>query len=157
MTLKTIHQSVTLARVIPLVESQMFGTANPGICISCGAERDGCEPDARGYPCDECGSDTVYGAEELLYLVSETAADYDAKQPRQLWQIAQEIRKTWPSLATAGYAAVPYVEAMEQLQTVDQHYGLDPARHIVRYFLSNAQHWRGEDARRIKAELKAML
>ena len=28
---------------------------------------------------------------------------------------------------------------------------------IVRYFLSNATTWRGEDARRIKAELKALL
>jgi len=28
---------------------------------------------------------------------------------------------------------------------------------IVRYFLSNATTWRGETARRIKAELKQML
>jgi hypothetical protein len=42
-----------------------------GICISCGAEKDGCEPDARRYTCDECGKPKVYGAEEiLLHLVA---------------------------------------------------------------------------------------
>jgi hypothetical protein len=33
----------------------------------------------------------------------------------------------------------------------------DGAETIVRYFLSNASTWRGEDAKRIKAELKSML
>ena len=39
-----------------------------GFCISCGAERDCCEPDARGYPCDDCGKDEVYGAEECAVM-----------------------------------------------------------------------------------------
>jgi hypothetical protein len=39
-----------------------------GFCVSCGAERDCCEPDARNYPCEECGDNTVYGAEELLMM-----------------------------------------------------------------------------------------
>jgi hypothetical protein len=33
---------------------------------------------------------------------------------------------------------------------------LDSALSIVSYFLANASGWRGEDARRIKAELKSM-
>ena len=39
-----------------------------GFCIECGAERDGCEPDARNYACYECGKMAVYGAEELLLM-----------------------------------------------------------------------------------------
>jgi len=63
-----IHASVTADRVIERCEASMFGLENPGICIACGADRDGCEPDAREYHCDECHGATVYGAEELLYL-----------------------------------------------------------------------------------------
>ena len=39
-----------------------------GLCLSCGAGRSHCEPDARGYPCEECGEPKVYGAEELLLM-----------------------------------------------------------------------------------------
>jgi len=50
------------------VEDSMFGMGNPGFCLACGAERDGCEPDAREYPCDECGENEVFGAEECLLM-----------------------------------------------------------------------------------------
>ena len=39
-----------------------------GFCIKCGAERETCEPDACEYPCDECGENAVYGAEELVIM-----------------------------------------------------------------------------------------
>ena len=39
---------------------------NPGFCIYCGCEADGCELDAEQYHCDQCGRPGVYGAEELL-------------------------------------------------------------------------------------------
>lgn len=39
-----------------------------GFCIKCGAEHGGIEPDARQYPCEECGERRVYGAEEILLL-----------------------------------------------------------------------------------------
>jgi len=61
-----IHKSITLDRVMELTEAQMSGTENPGICVACGAETDGCEPDAREYSCDACGENKVYGAPELL-------------------------------------------------------------------------------------------
>ena len=56
--------------IIELAQAAMFGDENPGLCILCGAERDGCEPDARWYPCDNCGaSESVFGASELtLYI-----------------------------------------------------------------------------------------
>lgn len=48
------------------VRENMFGLGNIGFCTKCGAERDGCEPDARGYECYDCGEFAVYGAEEIL-------------------------------------------------------------------------------------------
>ena len=40
-----------------------------GFCVACGAEKGGCEPDAREYCCDDCGAMAVYGAEELLIMI----------------------------------------------------------------------------------------
>lgn len=39
---------------------------NTGICVKCGNEQSGCEPDARAYECEECGQPTVFGAEEIM-------------------------------------------------------------------------------------------
>lgn len=44
----------------------MFGTGNPGYCVACGEESDGCEPDAEGYHCENCGEYAVCGAESLF-------------------------------------------------------------------------------------------
>jgi hypothetical protein len=79
------------------------------------------------------------------------------KQERPLNVIAQEIRAKWPTLATAGYAAAPYVEAMQGLDKITDTYYADSGEYVVRYFLANASSWRGKDAQRIKAELRAML
>lgn len=46
----------------------MFGTENLGYCTRCGAEHYECEPDARGYTCEECEKPAVYGFEELLLM-----------------------------------------------------------------------------------------
>lgn len=70
---------------------------------------------------------------------------------RPLYEIAADIRKNWPK---PYFGAVPYIEAMESLNRIDGWYGADSAKTIVLYFLSNASTFRGEDARRIKAELK---
>lgn len=61
-----MHKSVTQERVIEMVEAD----DNQGICTACGAEASGCEPDARNYPCEECGENKVFGAEELLFMVA---------------------------------------------------------------------------------------
>jgi len=42
--------------------------SNPGFCLSCGEEQDGCEPDARGYECESCGAMKVCGAAEILLM-----------------------------------------------------------------------------------------
>jgi hypothetical protein len=62
----SIHKSITAARVTRAVKRAMTSLDNPGFCIACGKEADGCEPDARGYECESCGARKVYGAEELL-------------------------------------------------------------------------------------------
>ncbi len=65
-----IHPSITVDRIISAVESSLTSTDNPGFCIACGDDADGCEPDARRYKCESCGSNSVYGAEELLLHIS---------------------------------------------------------------------------------------
>jgi len=40
-----------------------------GLCLACGELKFGdCEPDARNYPCEECGKRRVYGAEEARLM-----------------------------------------------------------------------------------------
>lgn len=73
---------------------------------------------------------------------------------RPLSEIASEIRRTWTPVY---FGAVPYLQAMGSLDGIGDTYGADDARGIVLYFLSNARTWKGETARRIKAELNAIL
>jgi hypothetical protein len=77
-----------------------------------------------------------------------------SQQNRPLFEIAHEVHETW---ARVNYAAKPYLDAMEQLDQITDMFGADSAASIVRYFLANAGTWRGEDAKRIKAELKAAV
>jgi hypothetical protein len=73
---------------------------------------------------------------------------------RPLYEIAREIRRTWKNVY---FGAVPYLDAMCNLDKVTDKYMMDSAKSIVNYFLANAGTWRGDDAKRIKAELKAMV
>ena len=72
---------------------------------------------------------------------------------RSLSTIAKEIRSTWKKVSPY---AQPYLDAMAELNSIDDRYYLDSAQDVVLRFLSNASGWRGADARRIKAELKEM-
>lgn len=51
------------------------------------------------------------------------------------------------------FGAVPYLQAMRTMYSIDD-YGADSGKSIVRYFLANAQTWRGPVAKLVKAELK---
>lgn len=73
---------------------------------------------------------------------------------RTLREIAREIRADWKK---PYFGAIPYLDAMSGMDSPQSSYGCDPGREIVLYFLSNATTWKGETARRIKAELKTML
>jgi hypothetical protein len=72
---------------------------------------------------------------------------------RSLNSIAAEIESDWVKVS---FHARPYLEAMKSLDSIDDPYGLDSAESVVLYFLSNASHWQGATARRIKAELRRM-
>ena len=72
---------------------------------------------------------------------------------RPLSEIAQEITKDW---AKPYFGAVPYLDAMRSLNSINDDYYADSAKTIVIYFLSNATTWRGDTARQVKAELKAL-
>ena len=63
-----IHKSLTLDRVMAAASAQMFGTENPGFCIACGEDADGCEPDSCNYPCEVCGENKVFGASEIMLM-----------------------------------------------------------------------------------------
>ena len=73
---------------------------------------------------------------------------------RPLNVIAGEISRLWEK---PNFAAIPYLNAMRSLSSVNDSYGYEDGSSVVLYFLSNASAWRGDDARRIKAELKAAL
>jgi hypothetical protein len=73
---------------------------------------------------------------------------------RPLNEIAAEIAADW----TARHgAAQPYIDAMRELRTADQRSGIETGSDMIQGFLINAQTWRGEVARRVKLELKAIL
>jgi hypothetical protein len=65
-----IHPLVTAERVADAVEREFTSLDNPGFCLVCGAEADGCEPDAEQYPCESCGEPAVYGAAEILIAIA---------------------------------------------------------------------------------------
>jgi hypothetical protein len=65
-----LHESITLERVTEAVTRHNTTLDNPGICVRCGADADGVEPDARQYQCESCGAQSVYGAEELLFMIA---------------------------------------------------------------------------------------
>ena len=78
----------------------------------------------------------------------------EKKATRSLSTIATEIRKDWKK---PYFGAVPYLNAMFSLESINDKYGWDSGKSIVSYFLANAGTWRGEVARRVKKELNAMI
>ena len=67
--------------------------------------------------------------------------------------IAFEIKNNW---VNTNYAAKPYIEAMKYLNNINDNYGLDSAKSIVLYALSNMAAFKGDKAKIIKAHLKKM-
>ena len=76
-----------------------------------------------------------------------------ATTTRPLYEIARDIKKDWKNVY---FGAKPYLDAMATLNSINDNYGSESGKSMVLYFLSNASTWRGEAAKRIKAELKAM-
>jgi hypothetical protein len=57
---------LTLDMIMEAVEADEY----LGFCIACCTQVDGVEPDARAYHCSQCGKNKVYGAEELLTMLT---------------------------------------------------------------------------------------
>ena len=76
-----------------------------------------------------------------------------ATTTRSLREIAAEIDQDWKG---TRWHAAPYLNAMSQLDSVNEKFFAESAQDIVLRFLVNASTWRGETARRIKKELKQM-
>jgi hypothetical protein len=73
---------------------------------------------------------------------------------RPLYEIASEVRKDWKKV---NYAAAPYLDALGSLDSINDPYYCDSGSSVVAYFLGNANSWKGEVARRVKAELNGLL
>lgn len=99
-----------------------------------------------------CTPEAVRDAQQAAERLN--TRERDMSNVRALNEVAAEITSDWKK---PYFGAVPYLEAMSQLSSVQSSYGYDSADSIVRYFLANAGTWRGETARRVKAELKGML
>ena len=75
---------------------------------------------------------------------------------RPLSQIAREIESECSTKDWYVYAEA-YVTPMKSLESLSDRFYEDSAESIVMYALANLTSWRGESARRIKAELNGML
>jgi hypothetical protein len=95
----------------------------------------------------------------VLHTIAEKERDnmpLKTKTPEELKlmpiaQIGFYIIDQWHNIS---YSAKPYAIA---LCFIDEHgmYGADSVQSIAMYFLANAQCWRGDAARAVKAELKS--
>ena len=74
-------------------------------------------------------------------------------QTRSLSAIALDIKNDWQKV---NYAAVPYLDAMMELESINDKYYQDSAHSVVAYFLANASSYRGEKAKQLKSELKLL-
>lgn len=77
-----------------------------------------------------------------------------SKMPRTIAEIARDINREWKK---PYFGAVPYLEAMHQIDGINEMYGRDSAVSVVKYFLSNASSFRGPKAKILKQELKDIL
>lgn len=70
---------------------------------------------------------------------------------RPLYEIAKEIRQDWKNMPNYAKA---HFEGFQHATSINEMYFQDSVKGEVLYFLSSASTWRGETAKRIKAELK---
>lgn len=86
---------------------------------------------------------------------SVTAESVKKSSISELARIAHKDKPNWNGGIYFG--AVPYLEAMQCLESINDPYGADSGKSIVAYFLGNASNWRGETAKIVKAELNKRL
>jgi len=81
--------------------------------------------------------------------IADIARDIRADMAAQA--AAQKTPTTWRK---KYWAAVPYIDAAECLNTCRDSYGADSGTSVVLYLLSNLSTYKGETAKALKAELK---
>jgi hypothetical protein len=64
------HKSLTDDAIAEAVERRITTLDNPGFCLICGNEASSVEPDAQNYECEVCGAEQVFGADELLLVIT---------------------------------------------------------------------------------------
>ncbi len=127
--------------------------------------------------CPQCSGDDVYDINEVSSLLSDSVDTskqwicgrcghtfnaevthwYDAEDFSELTisQLASIVISDWGGEISPQ--AYPYLEAMEQLESMDDSVGYDSAASIIAYFLSNDKSWKTPTASRVKEELNARL
>jgi hypothetical protein len=102
-------------------------------------------------------------ARSINTIANEVLENFKKEQSEKISALLQkkpdaspmQIQKlTWKK---RYYGCVPYLEAMYCLNDISDKYMFDSGSSIIRYFLSNVTSWKGDTAKRIKAELNAML
>lgn len=63
-------KKLTDEMIMEACERRLSSLDSPGFCLICGNEADGVEPDARNYECEACGSEFVFGCEELMMEIA---------------------------------------------------------------------------------------
>lgn len=90
------------------------------------------------------------------YSVPMTQTPAPALRP--LSTVAREAARlinALPDTHMAKWAGMTQIGPLTTVSDSDTHYYEDRVDHVIAYALGNLSSWRGEDARRIKAELKA--
>ena len=91
-----------------------------------------------------------------IVLVGNKKSRIKMKTKRTFAAIAREIKQLW---SKPYFGAVPYLDALSQIHSTEKNapYLFETAGDLVPYLLANMGTFRGEDAKRIKAELKEMV
>ena len=64
-----IHASLSPTRIESLAHEAFWQPDPPGVCIACGTEVRGIDPERERAPCGACGARRVYGAQRLVFLL----------------------------------------------------------------------------------------
>lgn len=64
------HKRISDELIMDACERRRVTLDNPGFCLACGVEAEGCEPDAQNYECASCGEAEVFGCDELLMEIA---------------------------------------------------------------------------------------
>lgn len=79
---------------------------------------------------------------------------------RPLHAIGREmvpLLRALPDSHMAKWAGLAQAVPLLSLETIKDDYGMDSGQYVVACLLGNISGWRGDDAKRIRAELKAHL